>query len=220
MKGGLRQRQGEGRLHGYRDPGPDEEDEAFYLGARFEDQFEDDRYGLVFRKFGRGPPVRVTYKERDELSERFERFQWRGGVALAIAVCAYFIVEEATDFWREAGAVSPLMPVAAMVAIASAAWFARRSYWLHLVSPLDRRTPVGAERTFRDQLLSRALAVSWSKVLLTIAGGAFAAWVIAGNISSDDPADLAEGLFALPTLATVGVLVAAKILVTGARGRR
>lgn len=57
-------------MRGYRDPGPeDEADDQF----RFEDQFEADEYGLTFRKFGRGRPVRVTPQERDECIDRFER---------------------------------------------------------------------------------------------------------------------------------------------------
>ena len=157
-------------MRGYRDPHPDDEAENVF---RFEDQFEDDTFGLTFRRFGRGRPVRVTPDERDECIERFERleayFRWTG-VAVLIAWMA------GSTWWR-GDTKADIIGVAGIVAIVVAIKFADHILWKNVTSQFARRAPVGPERTRMDQYRSRAAGLSWSAIALTVLFGGFTLWL-------------------------------------------
>jgi hypothetical protein len=156
-------------MRGYRDPNPEEEaDEAF----RFEDQFEDDGFGLTFRKYGRGRPVRVTFEERDKCIERFERldaYVQQGSVAALIAAVFCFIL------W---GDDHPWLAIGGMMSIAIASNLVRRSIWTRTVRRFDRRAPVGPERTFMDQYREKAVRLRWTTVSFAVLSGAFFFWLV------------------------------------------
>ena len=155
-------------MRGYCNPDPDDEAENVF---RFEDQFESDNYGLTFRKFGRGRPVRVTPEERDECIERFERIDAhlkQAGVAIFIAWFA------AVMWWGTADAWTNVYWLAGLIATVLATRIADRFLWTRLTSHFARRAPIGPERTLMDQYRSKAAQLTWPTVGLTLLCGAFA----------------------------------------------
>ena len=184
---------------GYRDPDPEDDAEVAF---RFEDQFEDDGVGLTFRKFGRGRPVRVSFEERDECIERFERldaFVQQGSVAAVIAVVIGFIL------W---GDDHPWLAIGGMVSLVIASNVVHRAIWSRIVSRFDRRATVGAERTLMDQYREKAVRLRWTTVGFAVLSGAFLLWIVdySGPLDFFGAAQLGLSLAGVLALAMLKVL--------------
>jgi len=158
-------------MRGYRDPNPeDEADRAF----GFEDQFEHDGYGLTFRKFGRGRPVRVTPEERDECIDRFERFDGYLTRAIIAVFIAWFL---GAIWWNSDNAWSDAFWIGGLIAIALAIRALNHVMWTKVTSHFARRAPVGPELTLLDQYRSKAAGLSWTTIGLAVLCGAGMLWL-------------------------------------------
>ena len=155
-------------MRGYRYPDPDDQSENVF---RFEDQFEDDSYGLTFRKFRRGRPVRVTPEERDECIERFERIDAHLKQASVAIFIAWFA---AVMWWGTADAWTNVYWLVGLIATVLATRAADRLLWTRLTSHFARRAPIGPERTLMDQYRSKADQLTWPTVGLTLLFGTLA----------------------------------------------
>lgn len=180
---------------GYRGPHVLDEPD---LQDDFADQFEYDRYGLTFRKSGRGRPVRVTPEERDETIAQFDRI---GALITQASVAAGVALIAALISWVDDDLVGQLMLVAGIAAIGGARWIARKWYWNRIVSRFSRRTPVGPDRTLMDQYRAKADAMSWGTVFLVGLGSGLFLWLLA---ESRRPTDVLDAV--VTTIALAGVL--------------
>lgn len=123
------------------------------------DQFEEDENGLVFYWNGRGPPVRVTYQERDEIVERHQRldriFAVVGLIGLVASLAA--VANEAVSF-------------PAFIVILAALIFALSTiqdlFAKIMLRPYLTRVPVGPARTRKELFLRAAREAKWSHAVL------------------------------------------------------
>lgn len=132
------------------------------LDARkiFADQFEPDGDGFLYRKSGRGAPIRVTAAERDrfvgDFNRRFRYVVWgsAGAMMAAILLLLAFEAELTPIFHGYEIVIAPVLGILLIV-------IANRKTYDAPARELRHRHPVGFERS-RDEVRRRALArVNW-----------------------------------------------------------
>jgi len=142
------------------------------LDARkiFADQFEPDGDGFLYRKSGRGAPIRVTAAERDQFiddfNRRFRYMVWgsAGATMAAIVLLLAFEAELTPIFNGYEIVIAPVLGVLVIL-------IANQKVYGAPARELEHRHPVGFERS-RDEVRRRALAkVNWAFLAVTAMGG-------------------------------------------------
>jgi hypothetical protein len=158
-------------MRGYREPYPEDDSGVVF---RFEDQFEHDGFGLTFRKFGRGRPVRVTPEERDECIARFERlnaYLTKASFAVFIAWFLGAIWWDLDDAWSNAFWIGGL--IATVLALRTLS----HVLWSKVTGHFARRVPVGPKRTLIDQYRTKAAGLSWANAGFAVFAGVIMLWL-------------------------------------------
>ena len=130
----------------------------------FEDQFEWDGHGWLFRRFHRSRPVRVTADEMDQSIGFYQR--WRGrlgtaGVATTILAVTVSLFLDAIDLeWADARLTGLI--AATMAAIS---WVGDRWAWAKATERFTHRVPVGLGQTWLEDRQSLAADRGWTEVL-------------------------------------------------------
>ena len=142
----------------------------------FDDQFEWDGSGWLFRRFHRARPVRVTADEMDWSISYFGRWTSRLGTA---AVCAGLLF---IALWEWLGPdEGPARPVqsAATIGLFAIVLIGRRWIWEKATERFSRRVPVGLGRSWLEHRRDEAAETDWGALFLPlalIAAGAYFLW--------------------------------------------
>jgi len=182
------------RLGGYLNPGEDPQE--FRLHSTFEEQFEWVEGGVNFRRFGRGRPVRISYDERDNAIEQFEKFTQLGTMAAVGAWIAWvvFLV------WFDADPAS-LTHLFGLAGIWGGYLLFQEWLWRRLIAPFERRMPHGPPIKIIDQYRSRAKTVSWASLLVGTPFAGLLLWLYIGTGTPINFGHLAEAGVGLVTIA-------------------
>jgi peptidoglycan/LPS O-acetylase OafA/YrhL len=146
----------------------------------FEDQFEPDVEGYLYRRSQKGPPIRVTADERqrfiDEYIVRLKRGTWvlTGALILGIAIWIWWSVENDVELqdWAIyagiAGFVAFLIPYFMWV-------------WGAPARELARRTPVGNARSTAEVRRRFLVRTSYGQLAAAAFGGAVLPFTLLGE---------------------------------------
>ena len=155
---------------GYVNPDPKPETKGF------DDQFEWDGDGWLFRRFHRSRPVRVSADEMDESISYFGRWTSRLGTG---AICGWFLF---LALWGWLGTdEGPARPVqsAATIGLFAIVLIGRRWIWERSTKHFSRRVPVGRGQSWLEHRQDEAAESDWGALFLPvalIAAGAYFLW--------------------------------------------
>jgi hypothetical protein len=144
----------------------------------FDDQFQHDGHGWLFRRFHRARPVRVTAEEMDQSISFFERWSGRwssfliGVGIIGSALWAFFGPDNFTWADRRFHGL-------ALVALLAIGWLGRRWLWFKATERFNRRVPVGLGQSWLEDRQSLAVERDWSDLLapiLLLAAGVYLLW--------------------------------------------
>jgi len=148
-----------------------------YEPRDFEDQFEWDGHGWLFRRFHRARPVRVSPDEMDQSISFYHRWKRTilisGTVSWVLLTAAWNLL--APEQWQATG-----RPVEGMMAIGigAALWLARNWVWRRAVERFGNRVPVGPGQSWIEDRKAEARSMGWGDLLPSAAYAVFVACMV------------------------------------------
>jgi hypothetical protein len=142
----------------------------------FDDQFEHDGHGWLFRRFHRDLPVRVTPDEMDWSINYFER--WAGRLTVAAVISWIMFMALWGWFGPDEGTGKFVQNIAGL-ALPAVIWAGRSWIWRKATDPFMRRVPVGLGQSWIEHRQEHVAESDWGALLLPVAllaAGAYFLW--------------------------------------------
>ncbi len=144
----------------------------------FEEQFQWDGHGWLFRRFHRARPVRVTPEEMEQSISFYHR--WRNRIFAVSSVTGIGLVVAWDIFGSKEWERAHFDVTTAIGGMAFAlAWLARNWVWRKAIDRYAGRVPVGIGQSWIEDREAQVAEAGWANLLTPIALlGLFAAMVI------------------------------------------